>query len=132
MFNSWTIRAVCVRNCLILRLLDECLSEQEHAGEAAAQNHHARVCRPMTNSSRKQCSNPLKYEQFERSTCPCRDTSATRALKAQHETFSSTEVLNDKGCNPWRMPEIEEEQDSSSSGSDSSSSGSRTRAHFHT
>ena len=96
MFNSWTIRAVCVRNCLILRLLDECLSEQEHAGEAAARNHHARVCRPMTNSSRKQCPIPLKYEQLERSTCPCRDTSATRALKAQHETFSSTEVLNDK------------------------------------
>ena len=54
------------------------------------------MCRPMTNSSRKRCPIPLKYEQPERSTCPCRDTSATRALKAQHETFSSTEVFNDK------------------------------------
>ena len=34
----------------------------------------------------------LTYEQLERSTCPCRDTSATRVLKVQHETFSSNGV----------------------------------------
>ena len=56
--------------------------------------------RPMTNSRMEwgPIGTSTEYEQLERSTCPCQDTSATKALKAQHETFSSTEVFNDKAA----------------------------------